>query len=214
MLPSDYAERLTRLIADIDAGKWWIPPAVVGGIEGMTSKKIMAFLNGCLRAAPDSTYLEVGVWKGKTFVAAIGGNGGIVRHAYAVDNWSEFGGPRTEFLQNLRFAVNPPPFTVIEKDCFTLTEQDIPESVDVFFYDGAHKQEDQRRALTYFRPRLADRVLYMVDDWNNDFVQNGTRQGLVDGGYEVEWEAVRGQGQHNSHIEWWCGFYMALLRKK
>lgn len=213
MLPTDYVDRMKALLVGVDAGKFWLPSTITG-IVGMSSKKVMALLNGSIKAAPGAVYLEVGVWKGKTFVSAVSGNSGIARHAYAVDNWSEFGGPRDEFHKNLRLAVNAPPITVIEKDCFALTEVDLPEPIDVYFYDGAHKQEDQRRALVHFRPRLADRVLFLVDDYNREFVRAGTQQGIVDGGFEVEWEMVRGQGKENDPQNWWCGFYAAVLRKR
>ena len=65
-------------------------------MEGMTGKKTRHFYNNLMNKE-DSRYLEIGTWKGSSVCSAMCGNKAKV---VCIDNWSEFGGPKNEFLQN------------------------------------------------------------------------------------------------------------------
>src|SRR5262249_10937869 len=81
-------------ISDID-------PMVLA-ISGMSGRLYRMFINNLMRRLHRGRYLEIGSWAGSTLCAAINGN---VVHATAIDNWSEFGGPREAFQANVtRFA--------------------------------------------------------------------------------------------------------------
>ena len=70
-------------------------------VAGMTSLKVKCLLNN-LCSLPDCSYLEIGVWKGATFTAALYGNKASIRQAVAIDDWSEFEGPSSEFAANCK----------------------------------------------------------------------------------------------------------------
>ena len=74
-------------------------------IDGMSGYRYRWFINTLVRRMAHPAYLEVGSWQGSTLCAAIAGN--AVR-ALAIDNWSEFGGPKDQFLANVgRFRGDP-----------------------------------------------------------------------------------------------------------
>ena len=65
---------------------------------GMSGGKYRHFINNLIRGLPNPSYLEVGCWTGSTLCSAISRN---VR-ATGIDNWSEFGGPKDQFLANVK----------------------------------------------------------------------------------------------------------------
>ena len=65
-------------------------------IHGMSGTKTRHFYNNLLNTE-DARYLEIGTWKGSSVCSAICGNKAKV---VCIDNWSEFGGPKEEFIQN------------------------------------------------------------------------------------------------------------------
>jgi len=73
-------------------------PEEILSMDGMSGRKYRLFINNLVRETEDAHYLEVGVWAGSTLCSAINGN--IVR-AIAIHNWSEFGGPKNMFIENL-----------------------------------------------------------------------------------------------------------------
>ena len=66
-------------------------------IKGLTSNKVRCFLNNVC-GVEDCNYLELGVHRGATFCSAIYAN---YVNAVAIDNWSEYGGPKNIFLDRI-----------------------------------------------------------------------------------------------------------------
>src|SRR5437868_2345370 len=64
-------------------------------VEGMSGLKYRYFINRLVGSVPDARYLEIGSWAGSTLCAAIHGN---TVTAVAVDDWSQFGGPKEHFI--------------------------------------------------------------------------------------------------------------------
>jgi len=180
-------------------------------VEGMTSVKIRVLLQALCRLH-GAHYLEIGVWKGATLLAATHDSPLVL--ATVIDNWSTFGGPHDEFLANL-FAVEDylPPVEVINADCWTITPDRIAPPVDVYFYDGCHHTEDQRRAMSHFWPVLSKPAIVVVDDWDdqNYDVPGGTRAGLADVGATIlaEWE--RHTAFQADAEGWWNGVFVAVV---
>jgi hypothetical protein len=65
-------------------------------MDGMTGNKTRHFYNN-LASLPGTRYLEIGTWKGSSVCSAMCGNKATV---LCIDNWSQFGGPKEEFLRN------------------------------------------------------------------------------------------------------------------
>ena len=98
-------------------------------LDGMSSRKTRHFLNNLAK----TNYLEIGVWKGSTFVAANYGND---NEATAIDNFSEFGNVSNELKQNLKLLKNK--YSFIEGNCFEIDLTGLG-LFDVYFYDGQHR---------------------------------------------------------------------------
>lgn len=64
-------------------------------LEGFSGTKTRHFYNNLL--VDGARYLEIGTWKGSSVCSAMYGNKATV---VCIDNWSEFGGPKDEFLVN------------------------------------------------------------------------------------------------------------------
>jgi len=65
-------------------------------MDGMSGTKTRHFYNNLLNTA-DARYLEIGTYKGSSVCSAMCNNKAKV---VCIDNWSEFGGPKNEFLYN------------------------------------------------------------------------------------------------------------------
>jgi hypothetical protein len=83
-------------------------------MRGMSGRKYRLFINNLVRNLKDTSYLEVGSWTGSTLCSAINEN--TVR-ATAIDNWTGFGGPKAEFMENLaKFKTRQAHVNFVEKD--------------------------------------------------------------------------------------------------
>ena len=150
-------------------------------LEGYSGNKTRHFYNN-ICSLNNANYLEIGTWRGSSFISAIYKNN---INAVAVDNWEEFGGPKTEFVSNVSQLSPESNYSFIEKDCFKITDSDFPESVkefDIYLYDGCHTYECHKEAVTYFHKFLSKYFILIVDDWRDDHdwgkVVKGTRDGI------------------------------------
>ena len=155
-------------------------------LQGMSSRKVRHLLNnlcGMLGAeAGDDggcAYLEVGTYLGSTLLAALWGNGAVLRSAVAIDNFSEFGGganeqvlhehlrihlagqkhvrERLQVINNDSFAVDRAALAAFARggaagDARILpgdAEKGHTEGYTLYLYDGDHSFEAHYRAFEY-----------------------------------------------------------------
>ncbi len=181
-------------------------------IGGMSSNKVRHVLNG-LCSLSECTYLEIGAYKGSTFVSALYGNLETLAEAIVCDNWSQFDAPRSQFLDNCEKHLSGYPFAIHECDCFALDLKSISHPIKVFFYDGENTLEAHEKAFTYFNEVLDDLFIAVVDDWNWDFVREGTFAAFKKLGYRVVFEKNL-SARHNGDLEnYWNGLYVAVISK-
>lgn len=182
-----------------------LPASVISGLKGMSSPRIWHLLNNLV----DGAYLEIGVWKGSTLISALYGKN---IPATAIDNFSQFGGPKAEFVKTTFEAGVKCRF--LDGDCFDNEVIDkVPKGIKYYFYDGAHSERDQYNALVKYINKMADQFVYIVDDWNEKGVQDGTFKAVHDIGLQVV-------GCHelltpkNAYKEtWWNGIAIFKLKK-
>jgi len=133
-----------------------------------------------LLAAGEQTYLEVGMYYGNSFAAAINGN--KFKCAYGID--SLIVGPssalKESILEKIKQWHTPSNGMVVTffEDCFKFDVSRIPDPITVYMYDADHTKEGHRKGITHFWPCLADRFVLIVDDWNWEDVRKGTEIGL------------------------------------
>lgn len=183
-------------------------PGEVLSIPGMSASCNRILLNE-LMSAPGLHYLEVGCWKGSTAISALFDN--PFNSALLIDNFSEFNdpSPEPELRFNLeRFGPHLHGKIILRnEDCFTVYPE---ESYHVFFYDGNHDEQSQRRAFTHFNVALRDTFVAVVDDWNWNAVRKGTFTAFEELKYRVvhRWDIFTRQ---NHSPGWHNGMFIAVV---
>lgn len=179
-------------------------------MEGMSGIKTRHLYNN-LCSLDGLNYLEIGTFKGSSFVSAIYNN---KINALAIDNWSEFNGPKKEFFNNMERHCPNQKYNFIEKDSFDINDEDIKQfmdSVDIFLYDGCHEEISHKKAITFFQKFLSKYCIIVIDDWRTDGnwgrVQRGTYKGIEECGIKIhkKIEVVTRQ-ELTGPKEYWNGF--------
>jgi hypothetical protein len=208
-----YMKDLEMLCANYKFGGKFITTLYpIEDVRGMSGQSIRQLLNGLVAGA--KVYLECGLYCGLSFTSAMQHNTFLTR-AIAIDSWAEFtqGGrikPREEFLAAVaKYYPKNVPLTLLEQDHWSVTE--LPAKPDLFYYDGAHDERSQERALTHYGPLCAEEFIFCCDDWNWEKVRRGTLRGLDHFTILDQWEK---RVPSDNDKEWWNGFYVALLRQK
>jgi len=184
-------------------------------MEGMTGTKTRHFYNNLLNTE-DARYLEIGSWKGSSVCSAMYGNKAKV---ICIDNWSQFGGPKSEFLSNFEKFKGNNDATFIENDCFKVDISILPK-FNIYMYDGNHSNERHYKALLHYYNCLDDVFIFIVDDWNWKDVRDGTLNSIEKLNLKVIYEKEIRLTWDNSHTPqpeasqtWHNGIYVAILQK-
>lgn len=181
-------------------------------IEGMSGKFTRHFYNNLVNK-DDARYLEIGTWKGSSVCSAMYGNKATV---VCIDNWSEFDGPKDEFLRNFNNYKGENDAKFIEQDCFTVDIAQLPK-FNIYMYDGEHSKNSQYKALIHYYNCLDDIFIFIVDDWNWDFVRDGTYDSFkhlnLSVLYEKEVRVTNDNSCSHDTAGWWNGIYIAILQK-
>ena len=178
---------------------------VVEEIEGLTRENNLALLNlaaACL--GPDEAYVEVGVYRGTSLVAAMLGNDG--RRFVGIDDFRFREGSVEQVTQNLRRFDLPRPELIVG-DVFELVPTGVlrEKPVGVWYYDALHTYEAQLEGLRVAEPWLVPGALVIVDDtdWEqvaramDDYVAEQPRAhrilalGGKDRGFPQWWEGMQ-----------------------
>jgi hypothetical protein len=184
-------------------------------MEGMTGTKTRHFYNNLLNIE-DARYLEIGTWKGSSVCSAMCGNKAKVT---CIDNWSEFGGPKSEFLANYEKFKGDNDANFIEEDCYKVDASTLSK-FNIYMYDGNHSSDNHYKALLHYYECLDDVFIFIVDDWNWEDVRDGTIKSIQKLNLKVLYEREIRPTMDNSHTphtdarhNWWNGIYVAVLQK-
>lgn len=205
-------EHVKKSISTAENGMSQLPPEILA-IDGMSSSKVRHFLNNVC-SLPQASYLEIGVWKGSTFISALYGNKQM-KNAIAIDNWSEFGDPAEQFMGNTKKWLSNSSFMFYDQDCFKINKKTIfNNKVNIYFYDGNHARESQKLAFTYFNDIFEDTFIAIVDDWNWPQVAAGTDDAFKNLKYKILFEAKLFSAGDADRQNWWNGLYVAVISKQ
>jgi hypothetical protein len=184
-------------------------------LDGMSGRKTRHFYNNLLNI-DDARYLEIGTWKGSSLCSALFNNS---VEAICIDNWSEFGGPKEEFLNNLQKFNLTDKVKYIEADSFSIDVTKLPK-FNIYLYDGDHSSTAQRMALTYYYPCLDDIFIFIVDDWNWPEVREGTMNAINELKLKIVYQKEIRLTFDNKHSPlslametWWNGICVFVLIK-
>jgi len=182
-------------------------------MEGMSGTKTRHFYNNLLNTE-NARYLEIGTWKGSSVCAAMCNNKAKV---VCIDNWSEFGGPKAEFLANFEKFKGENDAIFIENDCYKIDISTLPE-FNIYMYDGNHTNESHYKALLHYYTCLDNIFIFIVDDWNCKRVRDGTISSIQNLNlnilYEKEIRLTNDDSQTAVKDSWWNGIYVAILQKR
>lgn len=182
-------------------------------IHGMSSPKVRHLLNNVC-SLPQTTYLEIGSWKGSTLVGALYKNNESVIDAVAIENFSEFGGPRAEFNHHRYSFIKDAHLHFYEVDAFNVDPTTLCEyPINVYFYDGGHSPLEQMKAFTSYNQVFDDVFIAIVDDWNWGDVRSGTAGAFQKLGYKILYERALFTNANGDMDSWWNGIYIAVIRK-
>jgi len=181
-------------------------------IQGMSSPKVRNLLN-FLVSMPSAKYLEIGVFKGSTFYSALVNNNPMC--AVAIDNWSQFGGHKSEFQNNIDKLSPSINGVVIDQDSFSdnISQRLTNNKFNIYFYDGDHKENDQRLALSHYIHHLENEFIYICDDWNWNEVVSGTKKGIAECDLKIVNEWTLHANQNGDNENWWNGLWVAHIKK-
>jgi len=191
-------------------------PDSVLNIEGKTSKKFRILLNTL--ASNLDTYLEIGTFKGGTFISTCYNNKNLT--AYGMDNFSQFN-PNKTVEQILRSNINSYKDTCkrmvfFNSNCWEFDIKTIEKSIDMFFYDGPHTEQDQYKSLLTYLPIMQNQFLYIVDDFNWTRVEVGTVRAIEQLKLNILYN-IRITHPRDGNIRetelWWNGIAVYVLEK-
>jgi hypothetical protein len=183
-------------------------------MDGMSGTKTRHFYNNLLNTE-DARYLEIGTWKGSSVCSAMCNNKAKI---VCIDNWSEFGGPKSEFLLNFNKFKGDNDATFIENDCYKVDISVLPK-FNIYMYDGNHTHESHYKALLHYYNCLDDIFIFIVDDWNWEVVREATITSINKLNlkilYEKEIRVIWDNSDKPVRPEptWWNGIFVAILQK-
>lgn len=191
--------------------------AEVLNIRGMCGRRNRHFLNA-LCGFEGCRYLEIGSHAGASTCAAMFGN---EISAVAIDDWSQFGGPRDEFIANTGAYRGASSLRTIEQNCFTVDPETLG-NFDVFYYDGAHSANAHSKAIRRFYDCLGERAAIVIDDWNWPQVRKGTGEAIAALDIPIVFEKeiilpstdVVDMPRHRGRDTWWNGIYVMVVDKR
>lgn len=210
-----YKAHMYKAFMDAEAGKSKCSEEILK-MDGMTGKRTRHLYNNLLNM-PDARYIEIGSYTGSSLCSAIYNNS--PQRVYAVDNWSQFNGPRDQFFEALAKFKGSVCVDFFEMDFRDLDTKSMPK-FNVYLYDGPHEYEDHVDALKLMIGCLDDVFIYIVDDWNWLSVRQATIRAIETLGLELVFGLEVRTTQDGSHPEgelcgnyYWNGVCTMLIRK-
>lgn len=209
------AEHIEKSIADALAGKSNLTEEVLS-VRGFSTPTIRHLFNNICNIK-NGNYLEIGLFCGATFCSSFNEDTvsiGIENHSQ--DFSAGFDVVKKELEDNFKkFSNRAKDAHVFYHDCFE-GELSYPFKFDIYFYDGFHSEDLQAKALPYFFDKLADKFIWIVDDFNWQLVADGTSRGLEELKDKIDIEkcwVLRGYHLQNDPI-YHNGIAIYLINKK
>ena len=187
-------------------------------MSGMSGILYRMFINNVVRFAPNPRYLEIGSYAGSTVCSAMDKN---VCKVCCIDNWSEFGGPKDQFLQNTnQYRTADIDFMFIEND-FRQVDVSAIGKFNIYLFDGPHEKRDQYDGLALYTDALDEDVIFIIDDWNWPLVRSGTMEAIRDTGFRVDYAIDVRSSSNDEHAavhgaagDWHNGYFLSKLSRR
>lgn len=193
-------------------------------VEGLSSNRVRHLLNN-LCSYKDVKYLEVGVFNGSTFCAAIQNNDVT---AYACDSWEEENikpyrddiewntesGSIDIFIDNVKkYWSDNSNIAVLNGDIRGITEDNVNDKINLIFYDANHDPDVQTQCLDTILNFTDDEFILILDDANFEGVVESIREFINSKKLHCVFERVLLTEELEDKTSWWNGIYLAVLKK-
>ena len=188
-------------------------------LDSLSSEKGRHLLNNLTRCVDNTTYLEIGTYKGASFVSAMFGNDNVSK-AYVIENWCwpypACRNNKAIFTKSVEQYVPHIDFDLLEEDATTIDLSLIKHKINYVFYDADHEYKGQYESLVHLAPVFSDMFILVVDDWAQNSVQRGVRDALAKTGIGMvrKWELPGAHPLKNGDLKrWWHGILVAIATK-
>lgn len=182
-------------------------------VPRMSTFAIFAIINHLVSSMPyNLSYVNVGVWHGFSLLSGMVGNPN--KKCIGIDNFSQFGGPREEFMSRFNnLQTNVHEFYDMDYKLYFSSIEDgtkQPLSIGLYFYDGAHDYSSQLNGLYLADKYILSGGYILVDDTNWPDPYNATLDFLkgTNGSYQL---ILDQKTAYNGHPTYWNG--LMILRK-
>ena len=193
-------------------------------VPGLTSPRVRHFLNN-ICSQEGAVYLEIGVFAGSTFCAAIENNDMVA--AYANDTWQEpelqperedlnidVVGDMDTFISNVEKVSENLDFdiSVLKGECEGLNKDNFQHKVNIIFYDGDNDPTVMWRFFNTIDAYTDDVFTLIIDDANSELNVKTTTEFVNQTGWNVLYERELLNNQEDENM-WWNGLYVLVLSK-
>lgn len=209
------SEHIQSSIDNALLGKSNLTPEILS-VHGFSTPTIRHLFNNLCNI--DGTYLEIGLFCGASFCSSFNSNCisiGVEDHSQ--DFSAGFEEVKKQLKENVEhFKDRAKEVNVHYADCFSMDKSILPDNIDIYFFDGFHSEETQASALPHFLDKMADRFIWVVDDYHWDYVASGTTLGLEQLKDKIQIDnkwLLSGQQVLNDAV-WHNGLIILLISKK
>ena len=172
----------------------------------------------------DTRYLEVGVYNGSTFCAAIQGNDVT---AYASDHWEDRNikpyrddipwkgdeGSLDTFISNVKnIWTDNSDIVVMEGDIRGTSEINFNKNVNTIFYDGEHDAATQTQCLEHILKYTDDEFVLVIDDANFKDVVESSKDFIQKNNLKILYERILLTDELEDSSSWWNGIAVFVLK--
>jgi len=193
-------------------------------VPGLTSPRVRHFLNN-ICSQEGAVYLEIGVFAGSTFCAAIENNDMVA--AYANDTWQEpelqperedlnidVVGDMDTFISNVEKVSENLDFdiSILKGECEGLNGDNFQHKVNIIFYDGDNDPTVMWRFFNTIDAYTDDVFTLIIDDANSELNVKTTKEFVNQTGWNVLYERELLNNQEDENM-WWNGLYVLVLSK-
>ena len=181
-------------------------------IESMSTYAMGHIINQVSKnLSSDQLYLNIGCWKGFSLIAGMIDTSCKV---IGVDDFSQFGGPRDEFIKNFNKYKKKNIHYFYDQDykLFFQNFEKTNQKIDFYFYDGEHSYKNQYENLEIADNFLNSNAIIMIDDINFPEVESGSKDFINKNSSKYEIVKEIKTFNNHCHPSFWNG--VMIIKKK